>query len=210
MKNAPDLNLNRYLVFILNVTICGHHCSLQYHSVNHRHCDLSLDQNKSCKKYDINDFKESNTSLLIHLEDGYVQYEDHVVFFKLLKNELSIPEVSGCIRIDKDLHVKLSYKGSPLPLPQWFRHGRDCKLTNKTMLENFPSYIRTECEQFPSIFDELQQIKFKKTLFIQLRSYAMLLCYRILHYRQINYFWKNFIYHHSHCFAKFPRERLML
>ena len=120
---------------------------------------LFLDQTKSFKKYDINDFND-----IKNLEDGYIctQHEHHVVFFKLLKNELSIPEVSECIRIDKDLHVKLFYKGSPLPLPQWFRHGRDCKLTNKTMLENLPSYIRTECEQFSSIFDELQQIKFKK------------------------------------------------
>ena len=68
-------------------------------------------------------------------------------------NELSIPEVSECIQIDKDLHVKLFYKGSPLPFPQWQRLQ-----TNKTMLENFPSYIRTECEQFSSIFEELQQI----------------------------------------------------
>ena len=30
------------------------------------------------------------------------------------------------------------------------------------MLENFPSYIRTECEQFSFIFEELQQIKFQK------------------------------------------------
>ena len=74
-----------------------------------------LDQTKSFKKYDMNDFKDINSSLRRHLEYGYVctQYEDYV-FFKLLKNELSIPEVSECIRIDKDLHVKLFYKGSSI------------------------------------------------------------------------------------------------
>ena len=124
-----------------------------------------LDQTESfIKKYDIDDFKDVNSSLLTHLEDGYEfkKYEDHVVFYKLNTDELSIPEVTECIRIDKNLHVRLFYKRSPLPLPQWFRYGRDCRLTNKTMLENFPSYIGRENENFSPIFEELQQIKFKK------------------------------------------------
>ena len=113
------------------------------------------------------------------MDGPYSQYEDHVVFFKLLKNELSISE---CIRIDIDLHVKLFYKGSPLPLPQWFRHSRGGKLTNKIMLENFPSYIRTECEQFSSIFEESQQIKFKKKPIYSANGirYALMLRYSSL------------------------------
>ena len=67
-----------------------------------------------------------------------------------------------CIRIDDDLHVKLFYKGSPVPLPEWFRKGRDCKLTRKSMLQNLPNYVRIEEEQTSSIFEELKQIQFQK------------------------------------------------
>ena len=46
------------------------------------------------------------------------------------------------IRVDKELHVRLFFKASPVPLPQWFRYGRDCRLIHKSMLENFPAYCR--------------------------------------------------------------------
>ena len=35
------------------------------------------------------------------------KYEDHIVFYKIEHNELSIPQVTECIRIDDKLHVKL-------------------------------------------------------------------------------------------------------
>ena len=66
---------------------------------------------------------------------------DHLVFYKLEENDLSIPQVTECIRIDDKLHVKLFFKGSPIPLPQWFRKGHNCCLTRKSMPENFPNYI---------------------------------------------------------------------
>ena len=75
---------------------------------------------------------------------------------------LSVPEVTDCVRVDRDLHVKLFYKGSPLPLPQWFRHGKNCCLTRKSMMQNFPNYIRLEVEQTFSILEELKELKFKK------------------------------------------------
>ena len=42
-----------------------------------------------------------------------------------------LPEVTECILIEKELHVKLFFKGLPVPLPELFRHGRDCRLTSK-------------------------------------------------------------------------------
>ena len=76
---------------------------------------------------------------------GYkiAKYEDHIVFYKIEHNELLIPQVTGCIRIDDKLHVKLYFKGCPVPLPKWFRHGHDCHLSRKSMLENFPSHVQT-------------------------------------------------------------------
>ena len=73
-----------------------------------------------------------------------------------------LPEVTECIRIDKELHVKLFFKGSPVPLPEWFQHGRDCRLTHKSMLENFPASLLSQTEKFNSTFEELREYKFKK------------------------------------------------
>ena len=95
---------------------------------------------------------------------GYTltKYDQHLVFYKMEINDSSVPEVHECIRIDDELHVKLFYKGSPVPLPDWFRKGRDCKLTRKGMLQNLPNYVKIEGEQTSSIFDELKQIQFQK------------------------------------------------
>ena len=90
-----------------------------------------------------------------------------------------VPEVTECIRIDKELHVKLFFKGSPVPLPQWFRHGRDCRVTHESMLENFPSYLLSQTEKFDSIFEELGEYKFKKrpVYFASAIRFALLLRY---------------------------------
>ena len=76
-------------------------------------------------------------------------------------NELSIPQVTECIRIDDKLHVKLYLKGSLVPLPKWFRHGHNCHLSRKSMLENFSSHIQTVVCQNKTIFDELKEVRFK-------------------------------------------------
>ena len=89
------------------------------------------------------------------------KYKDHIVFYKMEHNELSIPQVTECIKIDDKLHVKLYYKGSPVPLPKWFRHGHDCHLPRKSMLENFPSHIETMVCQNKTVFDELKEVRFK-------------------------------------------------
>ena len=46
------------------------------------------------------------------------------------------------LKLHNLLHVKLFFKGCPVPLAQWFRQGTDCRLTRKRMLENFPVYLR--------------------------------------------------------------------
>ena len=93
---------------------------------------------------------------------GYTfqKYDDHVVFYHFEINVLNVPKVTDCVRVNQDLHVKLFYKGSPLP--QRFRHGRDCRLTRKSMMQNLPNYIRLEGEQTFSILEELKELKFKK------------------------------------------------
>ena len=50
-------------------------------------------------------------------------------------NLVKLSEVTECTKIDKELHMKLFFKGCPVPLPQRFRQGTDCRLTRKSMLE---------------------------------------------------------------------------
>ena len=71
---------------------------------------------------------------------------------------LNVTEVTDCVRVDRDVHVKLFYKGSPLP--QWFHHGRDCRLTRKSMIQNFSTYIKLEGEQT----EDLKEIQEKKNI----------------------------------------------
>ena len=94
---------------------------------------------------------------------GYTiaKYDDHVVFYKIEHNESSIPEVAEGIRIEDKLYVKSYFKGCPVPLLKWFRHGHDCHLPKKSMLENFPSHIQTLVCQNKTIFDELKEVRFK-------------------------------------------------
>ena len=75
---------------------------------------------------------------------------------------LNVSEVTDCVRVDRDLHVKLFYKGSLLPLPQWFCLERDCRLTRKSMMQNFPNYTKLEGEQRFNILEELKELKCKK------------------------------------------------
>lgn len=41
------------------------------------------------------------------------RYDDHSVFCRHITNEIHIPELRECIRIDHKLHVKLFLQGSP-------------------------------------------------------------------------------------------------
>ena len=96
-------------------------------------------------------------------------------------------EVTDWVRVDRDLSVNLFYKGSPLPLPQWFHHGRDCHLTKKSMMQNFLNYIRLEGEQTFNILEELKKLKFKKkrTLLPNVVRYSLLLRYNSLQIYQL-------------------------
>ena len=73
-----------------------------------------------------------------------------------------IPEVTGCIQDNSELHVKLFYKGCSVPLPQWSRQGHDCSLSRKSMLENFPVYLESLLKNISPIFDKLQKHIFTK------------------------------------------------
>ena len=74
-----------------------------------------------------------------------------------------IPTVTEAIAIDQDLHVKLFFSRFPVLLSPWFVNGKDCRLTKKSYLENFPPNIKSFSDNKAiNIMDELQQIRYKK------------------------------------------------
>ena len=121
----------------------------------------------------IKSFDDINSTLTL---PGYTfqKYGDFVVCYRL-ETGLNVTEVTDCVRVDRDL--KLFYKGLPLPLPQWFRHGRDCHLTKKSMMQNFLNYIRLEGEQTLNILEEPKELKFKKKKMSNVIRYSLLLRY---------------------------------
>ena len=40
--------------------------------------------------------------------------------------ETGILALHKCISADRNLHVRLSYRGFVIPLPQWFRYENNC------------------------------------------------------------------------------------
>ena len=73
-----------------------------------------------------------------------------------------IPEVTVCNQLDSKLYDKRFYKGCSVPFRQWFRQGQDCRLSRKSMLENFPVYLELYIKNISPAFDELQKNMFTK------------------------------------------------
>ena len=57
-----------------------------------------------------------------------MQKEDVVVFYNVVFNEQSMPQIMESIKVDKNLKVELQYMGNPVPLPPWFVTLSRCKI----------------------------------------------------------------------------------
>ena len=103
---------------------------------------------------------------------------DYVTFCKIEFSEKRAPEVTECIIIDKELHVKLFFKDCLVPSTV-VSQDTDCRLTKKSLLENFPVYLRTYADNHSSIFEELLQYRFtKKPIYsANIIRYSLLLRY---------------------------------
>ena len=53
-----------------------------------------------------------------------------------------VATVMECINISSDLHVKLSFEGFPIPLPNYISNSKGSKISNLDMLTNLPNYCR--------------------------------------------------------------------
>ena len=84
---------------------------------------------------------------------------DVVIMYNLIVDKKTrIP-----ISIDTNLHVTLSYCGFHVPLPDWFRSVHNCRLSRRSMLENFPSYMRAKGEEMNPILQEMNKLQHYKT-----------------------------------------------
>ena len=93
-----------------------------------------------------------------------MQKEDVVVFYNVVFNEQSMPQIMESNKVDKNLKVELQYMGNPIPRPPWFVTCRNAKLKQLTQLENFPAYITYVAGNSEhSILEELTKRKYYKT-----------------------------------------------
>ena len=61
-----------------------------------------------------------------------MQKENVVVFYNVVFNEQSMPQIMETIKVDKNLKVELQCMGNPVPLPPWFVTCCDAKLNHLT------------------------------------------------------------------------------
>ena len=126
---------------------------------------LEDENSKFCNIDQISNFEDMNESLC---PTGYHRKKDEneAIFYKIEPlSVLSIPQVCETIVVDKMLHVKLFSVASPIPFREWFRKGSDYCLRKKSVLENFPRYIRNfvEVKKLPDdILSDLELIRYKK------------------------------------------------
>ena len=73
---------------------------------------------------------------------AFVKQDGIIIMSHLVIDEKTkVPIVKESISINSEQQVSLSYCVFHVPLPEWFRKAHSCKLTRRSMLENFPSYM---------------------------------------------------------------------
>ena len=107
------------------------------------------------KQNKIKDLKDINAN---HAPANYLFHKtlEFVVFYNLKFSLSGFPKIYGAIKINKDLHVQLEWCGGSVPLPQSFVKGKDPKLTNVSMLDNFHSYLQSLQDSFNTFIEEMK------------------------------------------------------
>lgn len=112
----------------------------------------------------IKNIEDIDGSCIKSLGDGFTiaNKDGHRIIYKMEINQLNVPEVTHCIDVANDLRVKLYHQNVPVPLPEWFRRGRNTFLTSKSMIVNFISYLNERSKQQHAILDEVNRLKYQK------------------------------------------------
>ena len=89
--------------------------------------------------------------------------ENEIIFYQLILDQNSkFPRIEGAIKVDKRLQVQLQYREKPVPLPVWFAHNKNTKLTNISVLKNFSSYLSSFESSERTFLDELSECQYHK------------------------------------------------
>ena len=84
------------------------------------------------KIVDIDSISEQNS----HENFTFVRRDNSGLYFNLICNEeTGILAVHECFSADRNLHVRFSYHGLVILLPQWFRYKINCTLLNLVCLK---------------------------------------------------------------------------
>ena len=89
---------------------------------------------------------------------------DHVIYYNLVFDcNTGFPSIFEAIKVDKDLHVQLQYKGQHVPLPGWFRYDSHAKLRSYEQLRELQIAILNKASQNKNILlDEMnERVQFK-------------------------------------------------
>ena len=111
--------------------------------------------------HSINDLTEN------HCPDGFIfnkQCDDTVVVYFRMAFQNGVMKIHESISISSELKVTLSYDGMPIPLPEWLRTAKNCKISRVSQLLKLPSYIQSRVEELPpnEILNEIRSLNFLK------------------------------------------------
>ena len=71
-----------------------------------------------------------------------VDVSDNSVTAYRVEISFGIASIKECIHVDSNLNIKLSYEGSPIPLPSYIAKAQGARLASLDMLTNLPVYCK--------------------------------------------------------------------
>ena len=109
----------------------------------------------------ISSFDQVNESICPR-EFLFQRFESHVLYYRIFYEEGDDTPYLESIAVDRNLHVKLNYKGCHVPLPAWFKSTR-YEFRNRNILQNFVDYMRNMSSKFPhSVLSNIHKLMFYK------------------------------------------------
>ena len=120
--------------------------------------------------------------------------DDHVLFYKLEENKMSIFEVT-----DYQSWLRITcltfFQGGACPITPMVS-PRDCRFSSKSVLKNVPAYLQSRSELHSSVFEEIHERRFfLKKEFIQPILYGTHYYLDIHHNSLGKRYWKIFPHH---------------
>ena len=121
---------------------------------------LDIDQLKEFQEKDKVESFKSFSQDHVPSEFNFKRLQESVQYYRLIfDSKTGFPRVYECFSTDKELHVKLTFKGFLIPLPDWFRIGHNCTVNRFSMVV---SHIKNRSDSFSTILSQLNSIQHYK------------------------------------------------